>query len=260
MPTIRLSKDEKCLAFMHHKKQTESVRWSLDGHVYWHCRASIKGMPWLPLSKPRYVMRFYPKIFFLLSASNSASVRTPDSCNAPSCFNCSRPSSVKPVGCAGVATCGGAGGGCWETGCAALLLLRVLLLLLRLFPGLSSSSDQQSILLAERPLVLIRLANAAKPLPYGSGKTKGGSPLLNENMSQFSSFHSCFFLYPFTSCLAVCFQHLRHSGPHTLQLRQHHLHAWSLPSSRWPRYLEQEQDRPQTSPRIVYNYWQRVCG
>ena len=112
------SQKTKSVSHMHHKKQTESVRWSLDGHVYWHCRASIKGMPWLSLSKPRYVIRYYPKIFFF-SASNSASVRTPDSCNAPSCFNCSRPSSVKPVGCAGVATCGGAGGGCWETGCAA---------------------------------------------------------------------------------------------------------------------------------------------
>ena len=64
-----------------------------------------------------------------------------------------------------------------------LLLLRVLLLLLRRLLGLSSSSDQRSILLAGRPLALIRLANAAKPLPYGSGKTKGeGSPLLNENI------------------------------------------------------------------------------
>ena len=25
---------------MHHKEQAESVRWSLDGHVYLHCRAS----------------------------------------------------------------------------------------------------------------------------------------------------------------------------------------------------------------------------
>lgn len=75
-------------------------------------------MPWLLLSKQRDVIRYYPKIFCFW-ASNSASVRTPDSCNAPSCFNCSRPSSVKPVGCAGVATCSGGGGGCWETGCAA---------------------------------------------------------------------------------------------------------------------------------------------
>ena len=56
---------------------------------------------------------------------------------------------------------------------AAVARLVALLLLLRRFPGLSSSSDQQSILLAGRPLALIRLANAASQLPYGSGKTKG---------------------------------------------------------------------------------------
>ena len=104
MPTIRLSKDEKCLTYASQKANRKCQM------VFgWTCLLALsgihKGMPWLSLSKPRYVIRYYPKIFFF-SASNSASVRTPDSCNAPSCFNCSRPSSVKPVGCAGVATCG----------------------------------------------------------------------------------------------------------------------------------------------------------
>ena len=120
------------------------------------------------------------------------SVRTPDSCNAPSCFNCSRPSSVKPVGGAGAVACVEV-----EVAAGRLAvsrLLRVLLWLLRRLPGLSSSSDEHRLLLAGRSVALIRLANAASAtLRVRQDERSRVAP------TKLKHFHNYFFL------LTLCF-------------------------------------------------------